>query len=151
MGLRHRSIRLRVGILIVVPVLCLIGLYAFAASITLGSALTQSHAKAVRSDLLNPVANFQAAVATERHLAILSLANPTSTQFASEVGMQENNTRKTLDVLRLAVQSPQVADNASAGEHRAIQNLLAEAGQTDGHPQQRGGWRDQHERGPERL
>ncbi len=128
MGLRHRSIRLRVGILIVVPVLCLIGLYAFAASITLGSALTQSHAKAVRSDLLNPVANFQAAVATERHLAILSLANPTSTQFASEVGMQENNTRKTLDVLRLAVQSPQVADNASAGEHRAIQNLLAEAG-----------------------
>src|SRR3984957_14948911 len=128
MGLRHRSIRLRVGILIVVPVLCLIGLYAFAASITLGSALTQSHAKTVRSELLTPVANFQAALAAERHLAVLSLANPTSTQFASEVGMQENNTRKALDALRLAVQAPQVADNASAGEQQAIHNLLAEAG-----------------------
>ena len=128
MGLRHRSIRLRVGILIVVPVLCLIGLYAFAASITLGSALTQSHAKTVRSDLLTPVANFQAALAAERHRAVLSLADPTSTQFASAVGMQENTTRKSLDILRLAVQSPQVADNVSAGEHRAIQNMLAEAG-----------------------
>jgi len=128
MGLRHRSIRLRVGILIVVPVLCLIALYGFAASITLGSALTQSHAKTVRSDLLTPVANFQAALAAERHLAVLSLADPTSTQFASEVGMQENNTRKALDALRLAVQSPQVADNASAGEHRAIESMLAEAG-----------------------
>src|ERR1700722_12412700 len=104
MGLRHRSIRLRVGILIVVPVLCLIGLYAFAASITLGSAVTQSHAKTVRSDLLNPVANFQAALAAERHLALLSLANPTSTQFASALGIQENETRKPLTALKLAVQ-----------------------------------------------
>ncbi len=100
MGLRHRSIRLRVGILIVVPVLCLIALYGFAASITLGSALTQAHAKTVRNDLLTPVDNFQAALAAERHLAVLSLADPTSTQFASEVGMQENNTRKALDALR---------------------------------------------------
>jgi signal transduction histidine kinase len=128
MGLRHRSIRLRVGILIVVPVLCLIALYGFAASITLGSALTQAHAKTVRTDLLTPVGNFQAALAAERHLAVLSLSDPTSTQFASEVGMQENNTRKTFDALQLAVKAPQVANNASAGERRAIKNLLADAG-----------------------
>ena len=127
MGLRHRSIRLRVGILIVVPVLCLIALYGFAASITLGSALTQAHAKTVRNDLLTPVGNFQAALAAERHLAVLSLADPTSTHFASEVGMQENNTRKALDALQLAVTSAPVADNASVGEQRAIQNLMAEA------------------------
>jgi signal transduction histidine kinase len=128
MGLRHRSIRLRVGILIVVPVLCLIGLYGFAASITLGSALTQAHTKTVRNDLLTPVGAFQTALAQERHLAVLSLADPTSTQFASEVGMQENNTRKALDTLKLAVRAPQVADNASAGQQRAIQNLISEAG-----------------------
>src|SRR5580692_8041889 len=128
MGLRHSSIRLRVGILIVVPVLCLIGLYGFAASITLGSALTQAHAKSVRTDLLAPVDNFLAALAQERHLAVLSLADPTSTQFASEVGMQENNTRKTLDALTAAVQSPQVTGNSSVGEQRAIKNLIAAAG-----------------------
>jgi signal transduction histidine kinase len=128
MGLRHSSIRLRVGILIVVPVLCLIGLYGFAASITLGSALTQAHAKTVRNDLLAPVDNFLAALAQERHLAVLSLADPTSTQFASEVGMQENNTRKTLDALTAAVQAPQVTGSNSAGEQRAIKNLLTAAG-----------------------
>jgi signal transduction histidine kinase len=128
MGLRHRSIRLRVGILIVVPVLCLIGLYGFAVSITLGSALTQARAKAVRTDLLGPVDNFLGALAQERHLAVLSLADPTSTQFASEVGMQENNTRKALDVLTAAVQAPQVTGSESAGEQRAIKNLLSSAG-----------------------
>jgi len=107
-----------------VPVLCLIGLYGFAASITLGSALNQAHAKTLRSDLLTPVSNFQGALAQERHLALLSLADPTSTQFASEVGMQENNTRKALDALTVAIQSPAVANNETAAEHQAIKNLL---------------------------
>jgi signal transduction histidine kinase len=128
MGLRHRSIRLRVGILIIVPVLCLIGLYGFAASITLGSALTQAHTKTLRIDLLTPVSNFQAALAQERHLALLSLASPSSTQFASEVGMQENNTRKALDALRSEIRSPAVADNATVGEQQAINNLLSATG-----------------------
>ncbi len=128
MGLRHRSIRLRVGILIVVPVLCLIGLYGFAASITLGSALTQAHAKTLRNDLLTPVGSFQQQLATERHLAVLSLANPNSTQWASELGVQENRTRIVLDALTKAVQAPQVTGNASAGERRSINNLLSEAG-----------------------
>src|SRR5215469_120431 len=110
MGLRHRSIRLRVGILIVVPVLCLIGLYGFAASITLGTALNQAHARVLRNDLTAPVGNFQGM------LAQLSLAVPNRTQFASELGMQENNTRKALDALTAAIQSAAVADNAYSGE-----------------------------------
>jgi signal transduction histidine kinase len=123
MGLRHRSIRLRVGILIVVPVLCLIGLYGFAASITLGTALNQAHARVLSNDLTAPVSNFQGALAQERHLALLSLASPNSTQFASELGMQENNTRKALDALTAAIQSAAVADNAYSGEQQAIRNL----------------------------
>jgi len=123
MGLRHRSIRLRVGILIIVPVLCLIGLYGFAASITLGTALNQAHAKTLSNDLTVPVSNFQGALAQERHLALLSLAAPNSTQFASELGMQENNTRKALDALNAAIQSAAVADNAYSGERQAIKNL----------------------------
>ena len=74
MGLRHRSIRLRVGVLIVVPVLCLIGLYAFAASITLGNALNESHAKSLRDALLVPLGNFQQNLDNEQRLAVLSLA-----------------------------------------------------------------------------
>jgi len=111
----------------VVPVLCLIGLYGFAASITLGSALTQAHTKTLRNDLLTPVSNFQAELAQERHLALLSLAAPSSTQFASALGMQENNTRKAMDALVAAVEAPAVSDNATAGEHQAIKNLLSVA------------------------
>jgi signal transduction histidine kinase len=127
MGLRHRSIRLRVGILIVVPVLCLIGLYGFAASITLGSALTQAHAKTVRNYLLNPVDNFQTELAAERHLAVLNVASPMNAQLQSELGMQEASTQRALNALSAAVKSPQVADNASRGEQVAIVNLLKSA------------------------
>ena len=79
MGLRHRSIRLRVGILIVVPVLCLLGLYGFAVSITLGNALAAAHAKSIRTDLANPVGALQVQLATERHLALQLIASPNNT------------------------------------------------------------------------
>jgi signal transduction histidine kinase len=124
MGLRHSSIRLRVGILIVVPVLCLIGLYAFAASITLGNALTDEHNKALSSDLLTPVGVFQAELSAERYLALQNLAMPMNTQLESELGAQEANTTQALLALKAAVTAPPVADNASAAELQAIHNLV---------------------------
>ena len=66
MGLRHRSIRLRVGILIIVPVLCLIGLYGFAVSLTLGNALNQVQAKSLTNSIVIPLSNFQQALNKER-------------------------------------------------------------------------------------
>ncbi len=120
MGLRHRSIRLRVGILIVVPVLCLIALYGFAASITLGSALNQTHAKSIKDDLATPVTAFQAAIGLERHDALLSLADPTNTQYASAIGQQEAKTQQALASLKLAMKSPAVTGYASSAERAAI-------------------------------
>jgi len=114
MGLRHRSIRLRVGILIIVPVLCLIALYGFVTSITAGSALTQTHAKSIKDDLATPVTAFQVALDTERHDALLSLAAPTNTQYASKLGQQENMTQVALGTLRAAMASSAVTGYASA-------------------------------------
>ncbi len=99
MGLRHRSIRLRVGVLIIVPVLCLIGLYAFAVSITLGNALNESHAKSLRDALLVPLGNFQQKLDNEQRLAVLSLATPGSVDLASKLSQAENETRLALDSL----------------------------------------------------
>jgi signal transduction histidine kinase len=124
MGLRHRSIRLRVGILIIVPVLCLLALYGFVASITFGSALTQTHAKSIKDDLATPVTTFLAAIDSERHDALLSLADPTSTQYASKLGQQENTTQGALTDLKQALAAPSVTSYASAGEHTAITALL---------------------------
>jgi signal transduction histidine kinase len=124
MGLRHRSIRLRVGVLITVPVLCLLALYGFVVSITLSSAVTQKHATTLRNDIANPVIAFQQQVAQERAYALLSLADPTDTQVASELGVQESKTEHTLAALTAAVESPGVASLAAAPEQAAIRTLI---------------------------
>ena len=126
MGLRHRSIRLRVGVLIVVPVLCLIGLYAFAASITLGNALNESHAKSLRDALLVPLGNFQQNLDNEQRLAVLSLATPGSASLASQLSQAENSTRLALDSLTQTVNSPSVKSAQGPHEQQAIKTLLAD-------------------------
>ncbi len=123
MGLRHRSIRLRVGILIIVPVLCLMALYGLVVSITLGNALTEAHAKAVKDQLLTPLAAFETQLSKERGLAVLALAIPSSTQMAMDLGSQEDNTRQALTTLDTALGSPSVTSGASAQELQAISTL----------------------------
>jgi len=123
MGLRHRSIRLRVGILVIVPVLCLIGLYAFAAGITLGGAQAQARAETIMADLITPVSNFQSALATERHLAVLDVASPMNMQVQSQLGAQEARTQRALTALT----APRVTANASPAERTAIRSLFSQA------------------------
>jgi signal transduction histidine kinase len=129
MGLRHRSIRLRVGILIIVPVLCLIALYGFVVSITLGNALTESHAKTVKDQLLTPLGAFETQLYKERALAVLLLATPNSTQLASELGAQEDSTKQALTALDNALGSPTVMSGTSAPEQQAISTLDRGTGQ----------------------
>ncbi len=124
MGLRHRSIRLRVGVLIVVPVLCLIGLYAFAASITLGNALNESHAKSLRDALLVPLGSFQLKLDNEQRLAALSLASPGSAEQASQLSRAENDTRLALDSLTQTLTGPSVRSAEQPHERQAIKTLL---------------------------
>src|SRR5215469_998078 len=124
MGLRHRSIRLRVGVLIAVPVLCLLALYGFVASITLGNVVSQQHARSLRNGVLNPVTGFEIQLAQERHFALLSLANPTDTGMAAKLGVQEGRTQHALAALTLALQSPAVTSYAAKPEHMAIENLI---------------------------
>jgi signal transduction histidine kinase len=128
MRLRHRSIRLRVGILIVVPVLCLIGLYAFVASITLGNALTEAHATTLKNQLLTPIGTFETQIYKERHLAVLVLASPNSTQLSSALGMQENSTRQALVALENDLSSSTVQSDATSPEQVAISTLLRATG-----------------------
>jgi len=124
MGLRHRSIRLRVGVLITVPLLCLLALYGFVVSTTLGSAVSQKHATTLRNDVARPVALFQQQVATERGYALLSLADPTNTQVASELGLQESATAHSLAALTADLEGPSVTSVAATPERAAIAALI---------------------------
>ena len=124
MGLRHRSIRLRVGILIVVPVLCLIALYGFAVSITLGNALTEANAKTLKGQLLTPIGAFQEQLYQERYLAIQVLAKPDSTQLSSSLGTQEKSTGDSLTALEHALSSSSVMSDSSSLVQQTTSKLL---------------------------
>ena len=127
MGLRQRSIRLRVGLLIAVPVACLLALYGFVASITLGDAISQQHARTLRNDIANPVTAFQIQVGQERYLALLSLASPTDTATAAALGQQEQRTQTALGNVTRALRSPAVTGYSAKPEDSAIANFIAAA------------------------
>jgi signal transduction histidine kinase len=129
MGLRHRSIRFRVAILIAVPVLSLIGLYLFAASFTLGNAIAQAHARTLRDDLGQPVSNFQLQLDRERQLAILGVQKPMDNPVLDGFMLQQTATNKALRMLQTALRSPQVVHSESAEEKAAIASLVTDATQ----------------------
>ncbi len=124
MGLRHRSIRFRVGILIAVPVVSLIALYLFAASFTLGGAIGESHARTLRDDLIQPVSNFQNQLNIELGLAVRVLAHPTSSTYLMDYSGQQDATHTALVALQAELKSPQVTGNSSARERAAIEAML---------------------------
>jgi signal transduction histidine kinase len=127
MGLRHRSIRLRIGILIAIPVLFLVLLYAFTANLTFGNALTQTRARSLRGEVVNQLTAFQQQAATECSFALLSLGAPTDTQIAGQLSIEEAATSKALSRLEVDFRSPAVIGDATASELAAIHAMVAGA------------------------
>jgi signal transduction histidine kinase len=74
--LRRRSIRLRIIVLVLVPVIGLIGLYAEVLNLTVGKVLTLRQEASIRELVALPVANVQRQLASERALALQYLARP---------------------------------------------------------------------------
>jgi signal transduction histidine kinase len=74
--LRRRSIRLRIIVLVLVPVIGLIGLYAEVLNLTVGKVLTLRQEASIRELVALPVANVQRQLANERGLALQYLARP---------------------------------------------------------------------------
>jgi hypothetical protein len=74
--LRRRSIRLRIIVLVLVPVVGLIGLYAEVLNLTLGKVLTLRQEASIRELVALPVADVQRQLGNERGLALQYLARP---------------------------------------------------------------------------
>ena len=127
MGLRNRSIRMRVFLLILIPIIALAALYAFAARVTGSAALSMARAKTVKAVIAVPTANLQAQLDAERHLAMLYLASP-APQLLTALGLQERSTGRALRAFGQTAMSHAVTRSASPRELRAIRTLQAEAG-----------------------
>ena len=126
MGLRLKSIRQRILLLVLVPVLSLIGLYIFATSITATAAINLARSDTLKNATGVPVGAFLSAVDAERPLAMIYLASPTGTNLAA-LKAQEAKTSRVAVALHGALTSGGTTGNASAGEQAAIGALLKDA------------------------
>ncbi|MGO9218585.1 MAG: nitrate- and nitrite sensing domain-containing protein [Streptosporangiaceae bacterium] len=125
MGLRLRSIRQRIFLLILVPVLSLIGLYAFATFLTARGALTLSQASTIKTATGQPTGAFLSQIDAERPLAIVYLSSPTGANLAM-LQVQQNKTTAAAAALQTALDSAGTMNNATAPEKRAIATLLTD-------------------------
>ena len=126
MGLHRRSIRLRIFVLILIPLLSLIGLYVFVASVTAGNAVNELRITTLKNDTGEPVGVFQGQVQAERRAAVVYLAAPLP-QFLTQLDAQEAKTDQARAAMRAAVTSSTTVKNASASELGDINVLLKDA------------------------
>jgi signal transduction histidine kinase len=128
MGLRNRSIPVQVGILVAIPLLFLVAIYAVAATRTLTETLAQTRSTTLVNGLSLAVSDFQEEVVAERGLALLSLAEPPNPQGASQLSSQEAATGTALTALEAAYRSPSVSQDVSGTEvPAAMRDLSARA------------------------
>ena len=77
MSLRRRSVLLRVALLVLVPLILLVGSFAYIVSTSVSSALTLNRSKVVMDHLRLPVASLQQALSRERTQVIVGSIRPT--------------------------------------------------------------------------
>ena len=123
---RLRSVRTRIFLLVLVPVLSLIGLYAFATSITARDAINLARASTEKNATGEPTGAFVAQLDSERMLAVVYLSDPSGANLA-KLELQEAKTSAAAAALRAALTSPTTMNNASVAEEQAITTLLADA------------------------
>ncbi|MEP7023106.1 MAG: nitrate- and nitrite sensing domain-containing protein, partial [Actinomycetota bacterium] len=126
MGLRLRSIRQRILLLVLVPVLSLIGLYIFATSITAGQAISLSRTNSLLTATGQPTGFFFGAVGAERPLGLLYLANPTPSNLVA-LKAAEAKTAATAKGLIAAANSDTTKANEPDSEKAAFATLVADA------------------------
>ncbi len=123
MGLRRRSIRLRIILLVAIPILSLIGLYAFAAAISASDAINLARSRTLKANTGTPTGNLESQIGTERLLAVVYLAAPVPQNLAA-LHAQEQKTNQAEKAFRAAVASSATMSSARPAEKQAIAALI---------------------------
>jgi signal transduction histidine kinase len=76
MGLRRWSIRMRIFLLVAIPILSLIGLYVFTATTTASNAISLTRSRTVKNTIATPIGALVTSLDTERLTAVIYLATP---------------------------------------------------------------------------
>jgi signal transduction histidine kinase len=122
MGLRLRSIRQKVLLLVLVPVISLVGLYIFATVITARDAINLARTDTLKNATGVPVGAFLTTLDSERPLALVYLSRPTAPNLAALQAAQ-GRTDGAIAAMRVALKSEGTMGNASSPEKQAIFTL----------------------------
>ena len=121
---RIRSVRKRILLLALVPLLSLFGLYIVTTSITARNAINLARANTLKNATGQPTGTFEGMIQAERLLAVLYLAAPTPENQAKLAAVEQQADRQAA-ALRGALMSGATMNNASEPQARAIDTLLA--------------------------
>ncbi len=123
MSWRLRSVRTRIFLLALVPVLSLFGLFVATTSISARDAINLARVTTVKNITEQPAAQVLEAIDTERPVAIVYLADPTPANRA-RLNLQAQQTDRAVDSMRAAVTSSATMKSATPAETRAIGSML---------------------------
>ncbi|HEY5016230.1 MAG TPA: sensor histidine kinase [Streptosporangiaceae bacterium] len=123
MGLRHKSIRFRVLLLVLVPLVSLIGVYSYATTGAVRSAVRLVRAGTVANVTITPTSNLMKQLDAERSLAVTYLVSPTS-QALSDYNRQQARTSAALKKFEGVSMSGPIAANASPLEKAMAATLI---------------------------
>src|SRR5215471_1668250 len=121
-----RSVRARIFVLVLVPVLSLVGLYLFTTAIVGKDALNLARARALKTATSNPVSNFLGQLDTERVYSVIYISAPTPDNLA-KLRAQEAATNHVTAALRAALTSGSTLSNAPTAVRQASATLLHDA------------------------
>jgi hypothetical protein len=117
MGLRRWSIRMRIFLLVAIPILTLIGLYVFTATTTASNAINLTRSRAVKDTIATPIGALVTSLDTERLMAVIYLAAPVPRNLAA-LDATEHKTDLTVTGYKAAAGA--ALGSASAAEAQAL-------------------------------
>ncbi len=127
MRLRHTSIRVRVFLLVLVPLVATIGIYGYSVVGQFGTAVGLANAGKVSGATIDPISKAAQALAAERDAAAYYLVAPSSQAMAA-LQKQEAVTDKAARIVMGVSRSGPVVANATALEKSAAAKFVRDLG-----------------------
>jgi signal transduction histidine kinase len=125
MGSRGRSIRLRIYILVAIPLITMLGLFGYVAYTSVTNWLNLDRAPSLIQETSEPLTNFVNVLQTERRAAVVYLSQPTAANLAS-FQAAATTTQKHAQQLEVTLSAPATTSNSTPAETAAINKMTAQ-------------------------
>src|SRR5690349_2969844 len=131
MGSRGRSIRLRIYILVAIPLITMLGLFGYVAYTSVTNWLNLDRAPTLIQETSEPLTNFVNVVQAERRAAVVYLSHPDAANLSSFQSAANVTVKRTQQV-EAALTSPATKSASTPPETAAIGKVLAEVNDMTG-------------------